>query len=298
MTRPRIPTLIVSTLTLVAALVTQPGAAVGAPTADPAYYMTATGAFTYTFSVDFAPVGPNDVRDTYTTTMTGTVRRADDGSMVVSGSVTDFRYTHQEPGQSCAITLTAPGAYSERPATIVPGVGGLLGLLFDDRDALARVPQYSDTCNNATVGFDKDGPTTLDDWTSACGFRADGRYVLNGPVLIGPRPEAGGGRGTFTHTCHEANELLAADSASTATVDLVFGPLVGTSGNDTIQGTPGNDMILGLGGNDTIIGGGGNDRLIGGPGNDTLKGGAGKDVCKGGTGKDKAKKCEKVRTVP
>lgn len=92
--------------------------------------------------------------------------------------------------------------------------------------------------------------------------------------------------------------------------------IVGTAGNDGITGTDGDDIIsagpgddivaasggkdivCGGDGNDILQGGGANDKLFGEAGNDTLRGGGGKDVCKGGPGTDKARKCEKVRSVP
>jgi serralysin len=51
----------------------------------------------------------------------------------------------------------------------------------------------------------------------------------------------------------------------------------GDAGNDTIHGNSGNDMVFGGAGSDRINGGNGNDTLIGGPAGDTLTGGAGAD---------------------
>jgi Ca2+-binding RTX toxin-like protein len=56
-------------------------------------------------------------------------------------------------------------------------------------------------------------------------------------------------------------------------------PLVGTSGNDTLQAWPDeNATIQGLAGNDVLYGNSGNDTLIGGVGNDTLYGSDGNDT--------------------
>ncbi|MDP3172914.1 MAG: CAP domain-containing protein [Phenylobacterium sp.] len=64
------------------------------------------------------------------------------------------------------------------------------------------------------------------------------------------------------------------------------GPVVGTSGADTLAGTGGADTLQGMNGGDRLSGGGGADRLDGGAGNDTLNGGVGADVLSGGSGND------------
>lgn len=140
------------------------------------------------------------------------------------------------------------------------------------------------------------------------------------PVVYTPNP---GFVGTDTFVIKSFDEL--GFGSDTGTVTVAVGTcagkpltLSGTEGNDTINGTAGadvisglggDDVISGLGGDDIVCGGAGNDRLSGGPGNDKLVGNAGndslnggsgsKDVCKGGPGKkDRARKCEKVRSVP
>jgi Ca2+-binding RTX toxin-like protein len=55
-------------------------------------------------------------------------------------------------------------------------------------------------------------------------------------------------------------------------------PIIGTSGNDTLNGSSGNDVLYGLAGNDILNGNGGNDTFIGGTGNDSLNGGTGNDT--------------------
>jgi uncharacterized delta-60 repeat protein len=69
------------------------------------------------------------------------------------------------------------------------------------------------------------------------------------------------------------------------TADVAL-PIIGTSGNDTLNGTGGDDVINGLAGNDTLNGDDGNDTLNGDDGNDTLNGGNGNDILIGGNGKD------------
>jgi uncharacterized delta-60 repeat protein len=63
-------------------------------------------------------------------------------------------------------------------------------------------------------------------------------------------------------------------------------PIMGTSGNDTLNGTKGDDTINGLAGNDTLNGNDGNDALNGGDGNDTLNGWNGNDLLNGDNGND------------
>ena len=56
-------------------------------------------------------------------------------------------------------------------------------------------------------------------------------------------------------------------------------PIIGTTGNDSLQAWSGaNDTLQGLGGNDTLSGNSGNNTLDGGTGNDTLIGGTGNDT--------------------
>jgi hypothetical protein len=63
-------------------------------------------------------------------------------------------------------------------------------------------------------------------------------------------------------------------------------PIVGNSGNNTLNGTPQNDTIAGLDGNDTLNGNNGDDALLGGNGQDRLNGGRGHDFLDGGAGND------------
>ncbi|MGO4854221.1 hypothetical protein ACEN2S_15475, partial [Phaeovulum sp. W22_SRMD_FR3] len=64
----------------------------------------------------------------------------------------------------------------------------------------------------------------------------------------------------------------------TATFDVTFAPLAGTSAAETILGTASADYILGLAGADTLRGGRGNDTLLGGNGSDQISGGDGNDL--------------------
>jgi Ca2+-binding RTX toxin-like protein len=75
-------------------------------------------------------------------------------------------------------------------------------------------------------------------------------------------------------------------------------PIIGTSGDDTLDLTAGfdvfaagdgNDIIHGLDGGDTIFGNAGNDQLFGDGGDDYLEGGAGNDTISGGAGRDYAR---------
>jgi Ca2+-binding RTX toxin-like protein len=90
---------------------------------------------------------------------------------------------------------------------------------------------------------------------------------------------------TDTYSEQTINGLLnQAKNEETATA----GPIVGTSGADTLTGTANVDEIYGREGADVISGGAGNDRLYGEAGNDTLSGGAGNDTLSGGSGTDTA----------
>jgi serralysin len=59
---------------------------------------------------------------------------------------------------------------------------------------------------------------------------------------------------------------------------IMFGGVIGTSGNDVINGTALDDVLVGLGGNDVLNGLDGNDLLNGGAGDDGLDGGVGIDT--------------------
>ena len=63
--------------------------------------------------------------------------------------------------------------------------------------------------------------------------------------------------------------------------DFVF-PVVGTSGDDTLDGDSGRNVIYGGEGNDSIEGGGGHDALYGGAGDDVIYGEGGSDLVYGG----------------
>jgi hypothetical protein len=68
---------------------------------------------------------------------------------------------------------------------------------------------------------------------------------------------------------------------------LSEGPLIGTSGADTITGSRLDDIVDGGGGADVIRGGHGADTLDGGSGDDVVWGGAGMDRLLGGAGDDR-----------
>ncbi|MGH2676727.1 MAG: calcium-binding protein, partial [Actinomycetota bacterium] len=140
------------------------------------------------------------------------------------------------------------------------------------------------------------------------------------PALAGPDLTQNSGDDAFVAKIAEpAQPIEATCRGKTATV-------VGTPGNDTLTGTSGRDVVAALGGkdkvrtlggndfvcagggNDTANGGGGKDKLFGEGGKDRLKGAGGNDrlnggpktdTCVGGPGKrDKARKCERVKSVP
>ena len=79
---------------------------------------------------------------------------------------------------------------------------------------------------------------------------------------------------------------LGTDSNGDVSFRLLFNPIVGTSGDDTLSGGPGAEKIDGREGNDVISGNAGDDTLVGGAGNDTVDGGDGSDALDGGDGND------------
>jgi Ca2+-binding RTX toxin-like protein len=83
-------------------------------------------------------------------------------------------------------------------------------------------------------------------------------------------------------------QLLFDDGTVWNLVQNPAGPMVGTSGNDTLYGSVYDDLISGGAGNDYLAGGTGNDTLLGGNGNDQLveNSGSGSNRLDGGAGND------------
>jgi hypothetical protein len=199
-------------------------------------------------------------------------------------------------------------------------------------------PGYGDNSNLAgPYTFSDNAPATPTWWAAAAGVDQNtsvpsGSYrssAAGGPggtganTLITPA-FAGVANANGTWKLRLRNGVLepATITAATLTVDgagaCAGAPItiLGTSGPDAIIGTTGDDVIATLGGddsvsavegsdivcggdgNDILRGGDGNDKLYGDAGNDTLKGGRNRDKCKGGPGTDRARKCERVRSVP
>lgn len=67
---------------------------------------------------------------------------------------------------------------------------------------------------------------------------------------------------------------------------IVYNPVEGTEGADTLRGSELRDFINGFGGDDVLEGAYDDDILMGGTGNDTLAGGMGADTLLGGVGHD------------
>ena len=66
----------------------------------------------------------------------------------------------------------------------------------------------------------------------------------------------------------------------------VAGPILGTTGADTLTGGASGDTLMGAGGDDRLLGEAGADSLDGGDGQDQLFGGLGVDTLDGGSGND------------
>ncbi|QND63166.1 hypothetical protein HB777_04005 [Mesorhizobium loti] len=80
----------------------------------------------------------------------------------------------------------------------------------------------------------------------------------------------------WASTSYQVETLVYGDGT---TVSLTGGlPIVGGTGNDTLNGTNGNNALYGLVGDDTLNGNDGDDVLTGGVGSDVLNGGSGNDT--------------------
>ncbi|WP_436173901.1 calcium-binding protein, partial [Mesorhizobium sp. LjNodule214] len=72
----------------------------------------------------------------------------------------------------------------------------------------------------------------------------------------------------YVGTSYQIETLIYGDGT---TISLTSGlPIVGGTGNDTLNGGSAKEAIYGFDGNDTLNGGAGNDTLVGGAGNDTF----------------------------
>ncbi|MFC3321337.1 hypothetical protein [Mesorhizobium cantuariense] len=80
----------------------------------------------------------------------------------------------------------------------------------------------------------------------------------------------------WASTSYQVETLIYGDGT---TISLTGGlPIVGGTGNDTLNGTNGNNALYGLVGDDTLNGNDGDDVLTGGVGSDVLNGGSGNDT--------------------